>query len=182
MQREEQFPEWLQPAREVLETNKSDCRQSASKLGPKTPGSKKPSKASEKEAKRRQKAIEKQFSRTERELTEQGRQTAFPLTDPVSSRPLQNEPLAHQGAAVPQAWPPEGAGELSPLLSPQDSNEAVFNPFSCPATTEWQHASNNRNSVPEATFTPTAAGLRQRKNRGSELPADIKLIISQAIS
>lgn len=146
------------------------------KKGKQNPSAKRSSKAEEKDAKRRQKALEKQVSRAEKEQAEQGRLSNSSLTAPVISRPLM------PNDAVPQAWSPEGAGELSPLLALQGSKEKYGDPFSCIATASWQQAPNSSHYAPEATFTPTVVGLRPSEILEPALPESIKLIISQAIS
>lgn len=145
----------------------------------KAPSIEKHSKASEKNANRRQKAFEKQFLRAEKELSEQ--QTAFPLTEAASSHPSRSEQLSPSGDVIRQAWSPEGASEQSFHLSPQACNETEVNPFSCPATIEWQPGPSIR-SDPVATLAPTAPGLHQGENLTSDLPEDIKSLRAQTIS
>lgn len=153
--------------------------ETASKPAAEKQGSKKPSKVEEKDAKRRQKALEKQVSRAE---VERGRLSDPSLSVPGFSRPLLPEPLVHSSNVIPQAWSPEGAGELSPQLASHSNREKICDPFSCVAPASWQQPTHSGNYAPEATLTPTAVGLRPSENLEVELLESIKVVISQAIS
>ncbi|XP_039180626.1 DBIRD complex subunit ZNF326 isoform X2 [Crotalus tigris] len=130
------------------------------------------SEAAEKEASRRHQALEKQLSKAARQKND-------PKVGQITSVP--KEASAPSTSAASSAWSPKG--ETSQFIFPMAeqvemvprSSEGLGLHIPTPPGTA-------RPLGPEATFTPTAAGLRPPEAQETELLERMQLLISQAIA
>lgn len=99
------------------------------------------------------------------------------------SRPFMLEQV-HHSPLPPQDWSSGGAGQLSPTPASLDSRdkETGNGPFACQiAETGFQHT-YARASDPEASSLPLTTGLPPQEAHLSDLPDNLKQLISQAIT
>ncbi|XP_026558728.1 cleavage stimulation factor subunit 2 isoform X7 [Pseudonaja textilis] len=114
----------------------------------------------------------------------------------ASGGPFEKQPLEVRHEAKPspgsQAWPQGGAKEQQASLPLQTKLGEAF-PKALPAAGGGgggggaagkapPKGSSSSKPAPEATFTPTAAGLRPKEDQDPEMSEQLKTLISQAIA
>lgn len=106
----------------------------------------------------------------------------------VTSHTLEMQPLEPFTEAMQlhslsyRAWSPDGVRKQAShtLMATLDRAEAFSAPI-LSGENDWQPPLKRSNLVPEATFTPTATWLCPRENQRSEIPEQIRALISEAI-
>lgn len=116
----------------------------------------------DKDALRRHRAFEKQFDKA--------RQAALTSGRGVSASEAVETPLASSSDGIPQPATAL-AGATSVSRSMPDVSQVSLDPLQIP-----------RRSLPEATFTPTAAGLRAPESQPPAASLDLQSILSTALS
>lgn len=157
--------------------SRSTTRGTSDRRRARTTSSKQASTAADRDAKRRQKALEKHFSKA----AKQAEANVPPPSLEEESTPYQLQPdLPPPVMEAGQNWSPDGATELQRFQAADYGPDPA--PFSCFTTAALEPAPMARRSAPEATFTPTAAGLRSGDSQGAGISQDIRDLISEAIS
>lgn len=147
----------------------SGATKSSSARGPKCKS------ADDKDANRRHKALERQFTLAQQKAQTSGHQrSSLPeLSVPDSA----TQP--HSLFSGPQGLPPGIVTPHRPNVAGSHGDPAPS--LAGPAVESHAHPQERR-SAPEATFTPTAAGLHAGEGPHPGLPCDIQTVISETIS
>ncbi|XP_015679209.1 uncharacterized protein LOC107294491 [Protobothrops mucrosquamatus] len=162
----------------ILRNSRSAKQEAAGKLRARAIAGRMSPKAAGKEASGRQQALGKQFSNAAGQQKEAkvGQISSVPME--ASCFDPQQAPSA---SATPSAWSPEG--ETGQSISPMAEQMEMVPPSSKGLGLQIPAPPGTAGSLgPEATFTPTATGLRLPETRETGLSEQMQLLISQAVA